>query len=95
MKKVLFILLTVIVMTSCANADGVVKIYEKGCDKVYRATSKQELSDITYDVKRDLMNYSKRPGGKRKMNLRDSNKVSYARDRFNQAVASKAAQLQR
>lgn len=95
MKKILVIIACVelLVLTSCANADGMISIYEQAIEDVQQCESKAEVENLTYRVKERLLDYSKRPGGDRKMGADDTERVMEAQDRYMRAVEARARQV--
>lgn len=94
LKKVFVSLVVALAFGACTpSANDCVKIYENGIDRVRKASTKQELSQITYDVKEELTDLGNRPGGDEKMSSEDTQKVLSAQSRFYQAVEQRASEL--
>lgn len=94
LKRILYLLGVVLTLGACVpSADDCVKIYEKGIDRVKNASTKQELSRITYDVKDELTDLGNKPGGDEKMSSEDTQKVLSAQSRFYQAVEQRSREL--
>lgn len=94
LKTFLFSLGVALTLGACApSANDCVKVYENGIDRVRNASTKQELSQITYDVKEELTDLGNKPGGDEKMSAEDTQKVLSAQNRFNQAVEQRAREL--
>ena len=93
--KTIFLLLGLAFMyNACApSADDCIRIYENGIEKVRIASTKQELSEITYEVKDKLTDLGNKPGGDKKMSPGDTQRVSSAQKRFYQAVEQRAREL--
>ena len=95
MKEVfaLIILTVMFSMMSCANADSMINVYEQGIEDVQKCTTKEELSNLTYRVKEQLMDIANRPGGNKKMSEEDTEGVLDAQERFDRAVEARASQV--
>ena len=82
------------IFNACApSADDCIWIYENGIEKVRKASTKQELSEITYEVKDKLTDLGNKPGGDEKMSQEDTQRVLSAQNRFYQTVEQRAREL--
>lgn len=94
LKTMLYSIGVALILGACApSANDCVKVYEKGIGRVRSASTKQELSQITYDVKEELTDLGNRSGGDEKMSAEDTQKVLSAQNRFYQAVEQRAREL--
>lgn len=94
LKLTLLTLVIAIIFGACTpSANDCIKIYENGIDRVMKASTKQELSQITYDVKDELTDLCNKPGGDKKMSAEDTQKVLAAQSRFYQAVEQRSMEL--
>jgi hypothetical protein len=94
LKLTLLTLVIAIIFGACTpSANDCIKIYENGIDRVMKASTKQELSQITYDVKDELTDLGNKPGGDKKMSAEDTQKVLAAQSRFNRAVEQRSMEL--
>lgn len=93
MKKLLFAV-CVILLSSChPNGNALIRILEKGIEQVQSADTPQEVSDITYDVKRKMIRVSNLPGGNIKLSANDTRRVTEAQERFYKAVERRVKEL--
>ncbi len=93
MKKFL-LFISLIALFSCQpNGNALIRILENGIDQVEYAKTKQEVSDITYDVKRKMMRVGNLPGGDRKLSAKDTRRVTDAQERFYRAVERRVREL--
>lgn len=93
MKKVFAIVILAVMMLSCANADSMINVYEQGIEDVQKCATKEEVSNLTYRVKEQLMDIANRPGGNKKMSEEDTERVMDAQERFDRAVEVRASQV--
>ena len=93
MKKFL-LFISLIALFSCQpNGNTLIRILENGIDQVEYAKTKQEVSDITYDVKRKMMRVGNLPGGDRKLSAKDTRRVTETQERFYRAVERRVREL--
>ena len=93
MKKFL-LFISLIALFSChPNGNTLIRILENGIDQVEYAKTKQEVSDITYDVKRKMMRVGNLPGGDRKLSAKDTRRVTETQERFYRAVERRVREL--
>lgn len=94
MKKILVIFAAILLFVACSSpADDCIKILEEGRIKAEKASTTQELSDITIEVKEKLTILGNQPGGDEKMSIEDTRRVLEVRERFYKAVEQRAAEL--
>ena len=94
LKTFLLTLGLAFIFNACApSADDCIRIYENGIEKVRNASTKLELSEITYDVKDKLTDLGYKLGGDEKMSQEDTQRVLSAQNRFYQAVEQRAREL--
>lgn len=93
MKK-LFLTICAIVLFSCEpNGNMLIRILEDGIDQVEYAQTLQEVSDITYDVKRRMLRVASLPGGDTKLSAKNTRRVTEAQERFYRAVDVRVREL--
>ena len=95
MKKFL-LFISLIALFSCQpNGNTLIRILENGIEQVEYAQTTQEVSDITYDVKRKMMRVGNLPGGNRKLSAKDTRRVTETQERFYRAVERRVKDLSR
>lgn len=93
MKKFL-LLISLVALFSCQpNGNTLVRILENGIEQVERAQTTQEVSDITYDVKRKMMRVGSLPGSNIKLSAENTRRVTEAQECFYKAVERRVREL--
>ena len=96
MKKFLYTVLIILIVTcvSCADSiNEIEKTYQRGIERAKSAQSPDELSQITIDVRNDLINGAKGIGGDRKLSETEMRRYYNAQREFEQAVENRHYQL--
>ena len=96
MKKFLSTVLIILIVTcvSCADSiNEIEKTYQRGIERTKSAQSPEELSQITIDVRNELINGAKGIGGDRKLSETDMRRYYNAQREFEQAVENRHYQL--
>ena len=96
MKKFLSIVITIltVICVSCADSiSDIEKIYQRGIERAESAQSPEELSQITIDVRNELINGAKGIGGDRKLSETEMRRYYKALHDFEQAVENRSYQL--
>lgn len=96
MKKLLSIAVTIIalIFVSCADSiREIYKTYQRGIERAESAQSPEELSQITIDVRNELINGAKGIGGDRKLSEMEMHRYYKAQHVFEQAVENRHFQL--
>lgn len=96
MKKILSTVLIILIITcvSCADSiNEIEKTYQRGIERTKSAQSPEELSQITIDVRNELINGAQGIGGDRKLSETDMRRYFNARREFEQAVENRHYQL--
>lgn len=94
--KLLSIALTFLacISVSCADSiDDIEKTYQRGIERAESAQSPEELSQITIDVRNELVNGAKGIGGDRKLSETEMHRYYKAQHEFEQAVENRNYQL--
>lgn len=83
-----------LLFTSCADSiSDIERTYQHGIERAEKAQSVEELSQITIDVRNDLINGAKGIGGDRKMSEDEMRRYSNAQYSFEQAIERRNYQL--
>lgn len=96
MKKVLSIAVTIIALICVSCADSISEIeqtYQRGIERAESAQSSEELSQITIDVRNELINGAKGIGGDRILSETEMHRYYKAQHEFEQAVENRNYQL--
>lgn len=96
MKKLLSIVLIILAITCVSCADSISEIeqtYQRGIERAESAQSPEELSQITIDVRNELVNAAKGIGGDRKLSETEMHRYYKAQHEFEQAVENRHYQL--
>lgn len=96
MKKLLSIAATIIalIFVSCADSiSEIEKTYQRGIERAESAQSPEELSQITIDVRDELINGAKGIGGDRKLSKEEMHRYYKAQYDFEQAIENRHYQL--
>lgn len=96
MKKLLTIAATIIalIFVSCADSIGdIEKTYQRGIERAESAHSPEELSQITVDVRNELIEGAQGIGGDRKLSETEMYRYYKAQHEFEQAVEKRHYQL--
>ncbi len=96
MKKFLSIGLTILTFICVSCADSISEIeqtYQRGIERAESAQSPEELSQITIDVRNELINGAKGIGGDRKLSETEMHRYYKAQHEFEQAVENRHYQL--
>lgn len=96
MKKLLTIGLIILtfICVSCADSiSEIEQIYQHGIERAESAQSPEELSQITIDVRNELINGAKGIGGDRKLSEEEMHLYYKAQHEFEQAVENRHYQL--
>ncbi len=81
-------------LASCADSiSDIERTYQHGIERAEKAQSVEELSQITIDVRNDLINGAKGIGGDRKLNEDEMRRYRNAQYSFEQAVERRNYQL--
>lgn len=92
MKKLLSTILIILIVT-CASCADSIKTYQRGIERAESAQSPEELSQITIDVRNELINGAKGIGGDRKLSETEMRRYYNAQHEFEQAVENRHYQL--
>lgn len=83
-----------IVCVSCADSISEVEnTYQRGIERAEKAQSPEELSQITIDVRNELINGAKGIGGDRKLSNDEMHRYRKAQHDFEQAIDKRNYQL--
>lgn len=96
MKKhiVAFIAATTLFLASCADSiSDIERTYQYGIERAEKAQSVEELSQITIDVRNDLINGAKGIGSDRKLKEDEMRRYRNAQYSFEQAIERRNYQL--
>lgn len=96
MKKLLSIAVTIIALICVSCADSISEIeqtYHRGVERAESAQSPEELSQITIDVRNELINGAKGIGGDRKLSEEEMHRYYKAQHEFVQAVENRNYKL--
>lgn len=96
MKKLLSIVVTIIALICVSCADSISEIeqtYQRGIERAESAQSSEELSQITIDVRNELINGAKGIGGDRILSETEMHRYYKAQHEFEQAVENRNYQL--
>lgn len=96
MKKLLSIVLIILAISCVSCADSISEIektYQRGIERAESAQSPEELSQITIDVRNELINGAKGIGGDRKLSETEMSRYYKAQHEFEQAVEIRNYQL--
>lgn len=96
MKKWLSIGLIFLTFIGVSCADSISEIeqtYQRGIDRAESAQTPEELSQITIDVRNELINGAKGIGGDRKLSEEEMLRYYKAQHEFEQAVENRNYQL--
>lgn len=93
MKKFLLFINLVALFSCQPNGNTLVRILENGIEQVERAQTTQEVSDITYDVKRKMMRVGSLPGSNIKLSAENTRRVTEAQECFYKAVERRVREL--
>lgn len=89
-----FILLFALFITSCANSiSDVERIYRHGIERAERAQSTEELSQITIDVRNELIEGAKGIGGDRILSDEEMHRYNNAQHSFKNAIDKRYYEL--
>lgn len=92
MKKLLSIVATIIALIFVSCADSISEIeqtYQRGIERAESAQSPEELSQITIDVRNELINGAKGIGGDRKLSEEEMHRYYKAQHEFEQAIENR------
>ena len=79
---------------SCADSIGEIEqTYQRGIERAESAQSPEELSQITIDVRNELINGAKGIGGDRKLSETEMLRYYEAQHEFEQAIEARNYQL--
>ena len=70
-----------------------IRILENGVEQVASAQTPEEVSEITYDVKRRMLRVASLPGGDTKLSAENTRRVTEAQERFYRAVDIRVREL--
>lgn len=74
-------------LASCADSiSDIERTYQHGIERAEKAQSVEELSQITIDVRNELINGAKGIGGDRKLNEDETRRYINAQHSFEQAI---------
>lgn len=93
MKKFLLFICLVALFSCQPNGNALIRILENGIEQVERAQTTQEVSDITYDVKRKMMRVGSLPGSNIKLSAENTRRVTEAQECFYKAVERRVREL--
>lgn len=81
-------------LASCADSiSDIERTYQHGIERAEKAQSVEELSQITIDVRNELINGARGIGGDRKLNEEEMRRYRNAQHSFEQAIESRNYQL--
>lgn len=96
MRNFIFVIIVFVAisLTSCADSiSDIERTYQQGIERAEKAQSVEELSQITIDVRNELINGAKGFGGDRKLNDEEMRRYRNAQHSFEQAIESRNYQL--
>lgn len=96
MKKLLSIAINILIFICVSCADSISEIeqtYQRGIERAESAQSPEELSQITIDVRNELIKGAKGIGGDRKLSETEMHRYYKAQHEFEQAVENRHYQL--
>ena len=96
MKVLLSMVLTILAITcvSCADSiDDVEKKFQRGIERVKKARTPEELSQITADVRNDIINGANGIGGDRKLSEEELRRFDKTQLDYERAVEQRDYQL--
>lgn len=94
MKKLLSIAVSILICVSCADSiSEIEQTYQRGIERAESAQSSEELSQITIDVRNELINGAKGIGGDRKLSETEMRRYYEAQHEFEQAIEARNYQL--
>ena len=93
MKKLLFAICAIALFSCEPNGNMLIRILDDGVEQVASAQTPEEVSEITYDVKRRMMRVASLPGGDTKLSAKNTRRVTEAQERFYRAVDVRVREL--
>lgn len=91
---VAFVAFITLFLASCADSiSDIERTYQHGIERAEKAQSVEELSQITIDVRNDLINGAKGIGGDRKLSEDEMRRYRNAQHSFEQAIERRNYQL--
>lgn len=96
MKNLIVALIAVVAISLVSFADSISDIertYQNGIERAEKAQSVEKLTQITIDVRNDLINGAKGIGGDRKLSEEEIRRYRNAQQSFEQAIESRNYQL--
>lgn len=96
MKKILFslTLLLAMVMVSCSHSiDDIERTYQHGIERAQVASTPEELTQITIDVRNELIEGAKGIGSDRKLSPEEMRRYDNAKRAFQNAVDKRYYEL--
>lgn len=91
---VAFVAFITLFLASCADSiSDIERTYQHGIERAEKAQSVEELSQITIDVRNDLINGAKGIGGDRKMSEDEMRRYRNVQHSFEQAIERRNYQL--
>lgn len=92
--KHLALLIFIFMFSSCANSISEIEAtYKQGVERVEQATTPQELTQITIDVRNELIEGAKGIGGDRILTNEESQRYINAQQAFERVVETKCFEL--
>lgn len=96
MKHIFVALITIIglTLTSCADSISDIEVtYRHGIERAEQAQTPEELTQITIDVRNELITGAKGIGGDRKLTYEEMHRYRNAQSSFKQAIEHRYYQL--
>lgn len=91
---VAFVAFITLFLASCADSiSDIERTYQHGIERAEKAQSVEELSQITIDVRNDLINGAKGIGGDRKLSEDEMRRYRNVQHSFEQAIERRNYQL--
>lgn len=91
---VAFVAFITLFLASCADSiSDIERTYQHGIERAEKAQSVEELSQITIDVRNDLINGAKGIGGGRKLSEDEMRRYRNVQHSFEQAIERRNYQL--